>query len=271
MKTKPNNSDIFINYFVIIANIIMALVPIIILFILPFTFENISYLGPIALLALIALCLIFWKRNFLIGKANLLLITFLAQPYRIITTGGIYSFAVGWQVPILMGVYWIFGIRLAVITYIYQALFALSFFFTQDALNVDAGLLLEKQTPRIIVEFAILTVSFVLIYLYDLKNKELSKGAQEAERKSTLLTLGVTLAHEINNPMAIVVAKFNRLKKKYDFNEDDTKMIEDGFKRITLTIKQIETLHDENEILTQEYAGNKETQLYVLDNKKKKD
>jgi len=215
-----------------------------------------------------SILMILLKQNYQVGAISIFVIAALLQPLRVYLTGGIYSFGFVWLVPLILAVFWTSGVKFAILTALFQTI-AVTFMVTQLPSPTEIEFFTSTHLARSLTMLFAPILSMVMFSVFaGHEQKKFLEISKETE-KSTLDTLGITMAHEINSPLMALMGSVDRVEKKYNLDEDDKKAIGHAIKEIRNRLDLIEKLGD-GEIHKEKYTSSSKNDIFLL-NKDKKD
>lgn len=168
--------------------------------------------------------------------------------FRIATTGGLYSITIAWLIPTPLIATLMISKRAGFLFlgFVFMILFGLS---VSEHLGFSFNQLSKNNYVLAIVTFVITSFVFYLITFYEgdreanlTKIRNYEKSLSESKKLAALGSLVGGLAHEINNPLAVVKGRFYILETVASREKLEIKFFKEQMQSINTNMNRIESI-----------------------------
>ncbi|TNF01249.1 MAG: hypothetical protein EP326_04820 [Deltaproteobacteria bacterium] len=220
------------------------------------------------ILCLVSLMMIVFKEKYEFGAISIFLIATILHPIRVFYTGGVYSFAFVWLIPLILAVFWCSGIRLALISALAHVVLIVTLYALYKTPPPHEFFESTHLARNLTLLFSPLLAMVMFSFFAGQEQTKYLEITKNTERK-TLDTLGTTIAHEINSPLMALMASVDKVEKKYELEKADKEKIHLALREIKKRIDLIESLSNED-FQKEKYTHLSSADIYVLNKDDKK-
>lgn len=187
-----------------------------------------------------------------------LVVSLFVLPYRIINTGGLLSTGIIWYPIFPIFVTFIHSAKKGFVIFVICCI-QLLFIYFAESFGITIGppdTILSMRLAGVIIAISMYSL---IVFLYDKEririenvNIETEHNFAKSLKDNSIKQLASGVAHNINNPLAIILGFLHKTKKKIASNDDLSKedllhivnRIEDSAMRITDIVRDIKILSD---------------------------
>lgn len=197
-------------------------------------------------LGLSSLVGIYKFNNYHIGRWAILLYFVFIQPWQIYRTGGLFSFGSVWLITMIPYAVIFFSRK------VYWTVIAwFGIFVTYLGLNPVPFEQYHFEPDQLIARSLTSVFAFFIIYyvvkISMIEKERLKEAVHKMESKEFLFKNAINMAHEINNPLAIIALKSELLKRKGTDSEELGPILE-SVERISKSIEDYKALARQEEV-----------------------
>lgn len=192
---------------------------------------------PLVLASLVA---IYKYDNYDVGRWSLLGYILLVQPVHVWKTGGLFSFGIVWFAVVIP--YTAIFFKRNVFWFVITWLSCVLLYLALNPTPIDPA---QLQTPQLLARAITLIGAFfvlmAMIRISMINRDRLRDEFVSLEKKQVVADMAINMAHEINNPLAIISLKAALLKRK-GVDPEQLEPLSESVDRIHDTVEKLKSL-----------------------------
>ena len=222
-------------------------------FILKEPFFNIIHGAAFIPIVLASLIGIYKFDNYHIGRWGLLLYFLTVQPWHISRSGGLLSFGAIWLLVMIPYAAIFFSRKVYWLTVTWFSLILVYFAYNPvelDQVYFETPQLLARAFTSICAFF----VLFIIIRTSIVEKERLRDEYEKLEKRKLLADTAISMAHEINNPLAIISLKAELLRRK-GVELEHLEPLQESVNRIHNSVEGLKALSNQEELQFDKFFG----------------